>query len=48
MAELRGAGLSLSAIARRLGVASERVRQIEARLRTRARLKVRNRSQPSS
>ena len=39
VAELRTAGLSLQAIAERLGVSRERVRQIEARLRTRARLK---------
>ena len=39
VAELRKAGLSLRAIAERLGVTGERVRQIEARLRTRARLK---------
>lgn len=39
VAELRTAGLSLQAIAKRLGVSRERVRQIEARLRTRARLK---------
>lgn len=38
VAELRAAGLSLQAIGKRLGVTSERVRQIEARLRTRARL----------
>ena len=36
VAELRTAGLSLQAIAERLGVSRERVRQIEARLRTRA------------
>jgi len=39
VAELRMAGLSLQAIGKRLGVSGERVRQIEARLRTRARLK---------
>lgn len=39
VAELRAAGLSLQAIAGRLGVTRERVRQIEAHLRTRARLK---------
>jgi len=39
VAELRTAGLSLQAIAARLGVTRERVRQIEARLRTQARLK---------
>jgi len=39
VAELRIAGLSLQAIGKRLGVSGERVRQIEARLRTRARLK---------
>ncbi len=39
VAELRAAGLSLQAIAERLGVSRERVRQIEARLRNRARLK---------
>jgi DNA-binding CsgD family transcriptional regulator len=39
VAELRTAGLSLQAIAKRLGVSGERVRQIEAHLRTRARLK---------
>jgi len=39
VAELRAAGLSLQAIGKRLGITSERVRQIEARLRTRARLK---------
>lgn len=38
IAELRTAGLSLQAIAERLGVSRERVRQIEARLRTQARL----------
>ena len=38
VAELRTAGLSLQAIAQRLGVTGERVRQIEARLRKRARL----------
>lgn len=38
VAELRIGGLSLQAIGKRLGVTSERVRQIEARLRTRARL----------
>ncbi len=39
VAELRIAGLSLQAIGKRLGISGERVRQIEARLRTRARLK---------
>lgn len=39
VAELRVAGMSLQAIAKRLGVSSERIRQVEARLRTRARLK---------
>jgi DNA-directed RNA polymerase sigma subunit (sigma70/sigma32) len=38
VAEFRTAGLSLQAIAERLDVSRERVRQIEARLRTRARL----------
>jgi len=38
VAELRTAGLSLQAIAKRLGVTRERVRQVEARLRARARL----------
>lgn len=38
VAELRLAGLSLQAIGKRLGISAERVRQIEARLRTRARL----------
>ena len=37
VAELRSAGLSLQAIGERLGVSGERVRQIEARRRTRAR-----------
>jgi RNA polymerase sigma factor (sigma-70 family) len=48
VAELRTAGLSLQAIAKRLGVTSERIRQIEARLRTRALLKraCAQRSQP--
>jgi RNA polymerase sigma factor (sigma-70 family) len=41
VAELRIAGLSLQAIGERLGVSSERVYQIEARLRTRARLATR-------
>jgi len=36
VAKLRVRGLSLQAIAKRLGVTRERVRQIEARLRTRA------------
>ncbi len=39
VAKLRIAGLSLQAIAKRLGITGERVRQIEARLRTQARLK---------
>lgn len=39
VAELRIAGFSLQAIGKRLGISAERVRQIEARLRTRARLK---------
>ncbi len=34
VAELRRAGMSLQAIAKQLGVTGERVRQIEARLRT--------------
>ena len=38
VAELRIAGLSLQAIGKRLGISGERVRQIEARLRTRARI----------
>ena len=41
VAELRIVGLSLQAIGERLGVSSERVYQIEARLRTRARLATR-------
>jgi RNA polymerase sigma factor (sigma-70 family) len=41
VAELRIAGLSLQAIGERLGVSSERVYQIEARLKTRARLATR-------
>jgi len=40
VAELRSAGLSLQAIAERLGVSRERARQIEARLRTRPRLRL--------
>jgi hypothetical protein len=36
VAELRTVGLTLQAIAKRLGVTSERVRQIEARLMSRA------------
>ena len=39
VAELRIAGLSLQAIGERLGISGERVRQIEARLRTHALLK---------
>ncbi|HVB59015.1 MAG TPA: sigma factor-like helix-turn-helix DNA-binding protein [Candidatus Acidoferrales bacterium] len=39
VAELRTTGLSLQEIGSRLGITGERVRQIEARLRTRARLK---------
>ncbi len=38
VAELRVAGLSLRSIGERLGISGERVRQIEARLRSRARL----------
>lgn len=37
--QLRTAGLTLVAIGKRLGVSAERVRQIEARLRSRALLK---------
>jgi len=36
VAELRIAGLSLQEIGKRLGISAERVRQIEARLRSRA------------
>ncbi|MBF6571271.1 MAG: hypothetical protein IVW54_20605 [Candidatus Binataceae bacterium] len=36
VAELRIAGFSLQVIGKRLGISAERVRQIEARLRTRA------------
>jgi len=39
VAELRIAGLSLQAVGKRLGISGERVRQVEARLRSRARLK---------
>ena len=39
VAELRTTGLSLQEIGSRLGITGERVRQIEARLRTHARLK---------
>ena len=39
VAELRIAGLSLQAIGKRLGISGERVRQIEARLRSRVKLK---------
>ena len=41
VAELRIAGLSLQAIGKRLDISGERVRQVEARLRTRARLAAR-------
>jgi phosphatidylserine/phosphatidylglycerophosphate/cardiolipin synthase-like enzyme len=44
VAKLRMAGLSLQVIGKRLGVSGERVRQIEARLRTRARLFARRES----
>jgi DNA-binding CsgD family transcriptional regulator len=43
VAELRAAGISLQAIAGRLGVTSERIRQIEARLRARARARLKGR-----
>jgi len=36
VAKLRSAGLSLAAIGTRLGISAERVRQIEARLMSRA------------
>jgi len=39
VAELRTTGLSLQEIGSRLGITGERVRQVEARLRSRARLK---------
>lgn len=46
MAELRIAGLSLGAIAKRLGISAGRVQQIEARLLSRARLEIHRRGHP--
>jgi RNA polymerase sigma factor (sigma-70 family) len=40
--ELRIAGLSLQEIGKRLGISAERVRQIEARLRSRAKIALSN------
>jgi len=42
VAELRIAGLSLQEIGKRLGISAERVRQIEARLRSRAKIALSN------
>jgi DNA-directed RNA polymerase sigma subunit (sigma70/sigma32) len=42
VAELRIAGLSLQEIGKRLGISTERVRQIEARLRSRAKIALSN------
>jgi RNA polymerase sigma factor (sigma-70 family) len=40
VAKLRTAGLTLAEIGRQLGISGERVRQIEARLRSRAMIRV--------
>ena len=42
VAELRIAGLSLQEIGKRLGISAERFRQIEARLRSRAKIALSN------